>query len=328
MDPFTMALMGSSALQGIGSIIGGLEAHKTSKANREISEKNYQLALQDRLDRIAAAKQARADAQLGTTDQYGNRAYFDPERGWVTKLTPTSQRVADQQLEEQIMSLFRDAPQRRRAEDANEIARIGERGTANALMDEFRGVRREDPDRVRAMLYDRSRMGIDEAHDDVASAAITNALRTGNSNTGAITAALSRAKGKDLAKASLDAELGAEDRADQKYTARRNDLAGLYAAFGDRASRLPSTTYQPATVDARTGGNIPGFAQEAGVNSRALISAFTNTPQKAYQSPDMGIANAISSLGSIVGGTGNQMQSNSRYNDMLAMLRKGNVGSY
>lgn len=321
MDPFTTALLAGS------SIFGGIAQNRASNQNERINQQNYQLALQDRQDRIRAAEQARRDAQLGITDQFGNRSYFDPDRGWVTDLKGDSKRVADQQLEEQLLSLFVDAPQRRRAEAANEAQRGEERGQADIFLDELRRASRTNPEEMRAMLYDRARMGIDEGYDDAMREAATTGLRTGNSNVGAIMAAIGKSKASDLRKASLDAAIQAEDRADQRFNNQRSGAANLYAAFADRASRQPGTAYQPSNVASGTAGNIPSFAGEAGVNSRALMQAFTNTPQQGYIQPNNAIGNTIGGIGSILAQYQNSMKADDRYQALLSAF-KGNQGAY
>lgn len=321
MDPFSAVLLGGSA------IFGGLAQSQANSQNRRIADQNFQLAMQDRADRIKAAQEAKADARLGTTDQYGNRMYWDDARGWVTDLQGDSKQIAEAQLDEQLRSLLVDAPQRRRQEAVNERARGDERATSDALLDEFRRVQRSDPEAMRAMLYDRARMGIDEGYNDVTREAATTALRSGNSNIGAILASVGKSKASDLRKASLDAAIQAEDRADQRFNTQRSGVGNLYQAFADRASRLPSTAYQPMSVDSRTGGNIPAFASEAGVNSRALMQAFTNTPQMAYAQPNNAFASTLGQLGSIYGGYQQGVKADERYNTLLAAL-KGNSGAY
>lgn len=97
MDSLTLALMGGSALS---NIVGGVSATNTARENlMQTALNNYN---QDRY------------SQAGATDEYGNTNNYDKALNqWVSKLSPTQQRIADANQSEQLASLLHDAPQNR-----------------------------------------------------------------------------------------------------------------------------------------------------------------------------------------------------------------------
>lgn len=323
MDPISMMMMGGSGLQGIGSIFGAMNSSKTNKTNQRIAQQMFDLRQQERQDTIRAAEQARSDARLGSTDARGNRVRWDDQRGWVTELSEIDRILDALNAKEQQAQLTADIPQRRRQAAANERQQIEEGATARSLMDEFRTTRRESPEELRALLMDRARLGINEGADATQSQAMKQALRTGNSNTGAIVEAMAKSRGKLMQEASLDADIKSRTMADTNYNQKRSNTASLYAMFGDRASKLPNVAYNPATVGPQSSQALQSsMSQDTGANT-ALIKAFgTVGGTLDYQQPDMGWANAISSIGEQISGMGSQRRADDRYASAIDLARQ------
>lgn len=284
------SFMGNKAQQSAAD-----EASRVAKINAKIAEDNLDFQKQAREESMALAREMLARGDLGQTDAYGNRTYFDPERGWVTDLSPMQALLA-QQAQEEAARQGSDTTGRIAAAEQRgaNMARTGERMYNDAVSD-IRSAQRPDVSRLKELLYAKA-MG---ANNEVADAAHTAVLRdlnaSGRANPGNIMAAISgRAKQGAAAgrSAAIDAELAAMQYADQR---KANDIAQaseLAKQFGQIGGYSPSASLALPTGPARS-GDASNFASQ-------LISAAKATPSQDYISPDYGKSNAQQGTANLV----------------------------
>jgi hypothetical protein len=68
MDPLTLAMLGGTAISGIGALMGANASSNANQENARISAMNAQQRERERAQALQLAMQSRADAQLGMTD--------------------------------------------------------------------------------------------------------------------------------------------------------------------------------------------------------------------------------------------------------------------
>lgn len=297
---------------GAFSIAGAQEGAEASEAaartNLIINMMNFQLRERERQDRIKQAQQNRTDTHLGARDADGNRTQFIEGIGWVTELSPQNQRIRSAQQREQAYQLNQDLPARRAQMFANLDRQRKEDYMAQGLLDQFRGIQKEDPSAWKNRMYGAATRGINEAFTEQGDQAMRKALRTGASNSGAILASLGAAQAEMLQKASLDAELKAPEMAENQFNQRRSNAAQLYNMFAERAGRMPEVSYQPTNPAGQTNSILSQFAQEAGVSGRDLAAAFGQRGGVMdYVQPDYGQANATAATGSAISSMGRSL---------------------
>jgi hypothetical protein len=306
MDPITLALLGSTGLSAIGSFMGAGESSRANKENQRIAQMNFQQAMLDRQERerdrqlaIEMADQQRSDARLGMSDPTG-RAYFDPQRGWVTELSPIGQAMLDN--------------------STAGIARANQAGTtATDILREFNNFRPITGERMGGLLYDKATRGINDAFQGQLNTGLRTATRQGNDRlAGAIIGDLGKKQAEAHRDAAIDSEIKGRQYADSYNTGQRNALSNLYGAFAGQA-----VAPTPFTGPSRF---IPGAASEASGAGRNLLTAAMagrpTLPQMPGVQADNSMASALSSVGQLGYGAVKDYRSQQNLADQIALLQE------
>lgn len=239
MDPMTIALLGSTALSGIGTL-GGLnnarQQQQLAAAQNDLSFRNFYA--QQRM-----AQQQLEMAQAGSTDARGNRTEYVPGRGWVT--TPTAQTRALMQASdaEELARLTQDAP-RSRIRRQNTFGRqLNEGAQADAVMSGM-GEGAQSQDELRSAMIASGVARATSGADDLRRRIGLQNLRQGTGAERAI-AALGRNARADTRTAIADARLNAPS----EFVARRNGRIGgtinNYNVLASRATAPDDVPFQP-----------------------------------------------------------------------------------
>lgn len=206
-----------SIIGGVASVAGGLLGSKSSskanKLNAQIAAQNYEL---DKRALELSEKQY-ADSQKGYSDSYGNRAYFDPQRGWVS--------------EAPISSVDR---------------RIAEGGAADQLLAEMMAIRRRDPEEIRRERDLAATAGFNTGFDDAAELSLTSAMRAGPGSLGVVSDRLAKSRGQALADILQRNAAGSYSASYDEQAGARQPVAQLYSTMAGRAegyNNVPSTAF-------------------------------------------------------------------------------------
>lgn len=294
--------LGSTALGGIFGMRGAdqaaEEASRVAEINERIARRNLEFQKVAREEGMEVALQLLEEGRLGQTDAQGNRVYFDPERGWVTELSPMQQQISDRLQDEQLR---RATDSTARAASAEErMSRIG-RTSEDMFSEAVQGIRGASPDDggELARLLRRRAMG---ANNEVADAAQSSVMRrltsTGSLSPGRLRSVMAgRAAGdaKNAATAALEAEINAKEYNDAKFNQDINRNAALARQFGNSAVAAPNTNPNLTNVSGPQGarGSDTVFGQQ-------LISAARMAPQQDYISPNYGPSNATMDVGNML----------------------------
>jgi hypothetical protein len=287
MDPLTLAMLGSTAISGIGALMGANASTNANQENARISAMNAQQRERERAQALQLAMQSRADAQLGMTDASGSRIHFDPQRGWVTDLGAIDQELQGRNI------------------------RAG--GLADAYMRELQNLQPMSGERMSGLLYDKATRGVNDAFQGQLSTGLRTATRQGNPRlAAALMGQSSKAQGQAQHDAAVDAELQGRQYADQFNQSQRSGLANLIGAFSGQAAKpVGPSNY------------IPQFAGQAGGANNALIQTAgsqggTLQPQQA----NTGFGSALASIGQLGYGAAQSYQANQRSQDAMDILRR------
>lgn len=336
--PLIAAMIGAGATLGSG-ILANRANQQAQQYNQQIDLMNFYLRQQERRDAIRYADQARRDQQLGSVDANGTRTYFDPVRGWVTELTPEMQELLDMQKGELRQQLTNDLPRRRQILNQNVERQNEENYVAGGLLNEFRGVQREDPNAIRQQLIAAGAHGTNRAYDDALGEIFRSSIRSGASNTGRVVEDVNRQRADQLQKLFLDAMLSSQDIADQRYNNKRGQAANLYNLFAERSGRMPDVSYSPAPIDSSANALLGQFAnrEQQGI-SQGMEARGMRGGEMNFIEPNYAWANTIGALGSQISGGIRDFGAQRQEDDMNQILmqyltRNGNLnmlggGSY
>lgn len=321
MDPITIALLGSTGLSAIGSLLGAKSSSEATESNNRISMLNYQQRERERAEAMAMARELlqrntaetertradteryraeartdaekfradaerqRAESQLGVTDPTG-RSYFDPQRGWVTELSP---------------------------ESLNQLARSRAAGGAadNALreLNNFQPITGE---RMSGLLYDKALRGVNEGFQGQLATGLRTATRQSNPRlAAALLGQSSRKQGEAQHDAAIDSEIKGREYATNFNTGQRNALTNIYGALAGQSRNVPTGTASsvptfskeannfdnllPSVYNTISGIRNPTPNQERGILTAAMQQGGTQAPTQ----PDNAIASALSSIGQL-----------------------------
>lgn len=270
-------------------------AQYSTDANREIAFANLQAA-QEQFDRsLAFAEEELAAQRLGGYDQYGNRTYFDPEKGWVIDLTERSLNQQDAEQRQAMLNATElDRLERERIDRSAALQRTDQQ-QANGELVNFNNIRRQSPTELGNLLFAQGEMARADSRDDVAQQMITTQARQGNtSNMANLFSELAGQAGKDAQQAKIDTTLKGMYDAGQLYDAERTNSANIYSLFRDRAAQPFNAVTQP------TGSVTPLSAPAA--NPASTYSLFNNAfgqggIQQPYLPTDFSAANLAAANG-------------------------------
>jgi hypothetical protein len=302
MDP--LSLIGSILGAGgsiAGSLMGADAQSETAESNQAINIMNFMLRQAERRDRIRAAEQGR-DMQLeGATDAQGNRTRYVPGKGWIIDKSATSQELGDLQNREQAATLAGDLPTKRRALERNVGRQIEEGDVADSILRQFQDVR-VDPESIKREMLGMTMRGINSDYDNLTNSAMRKAIRTGSSNTGDILADLGRARADSVGKAYGDIVPKAAAQATALEGQQKSSLANLYNMFAQRSSNTPNVSFSPQNLDGGMNNLMSSFAGRSDNGQNQLIAALgANGGSLDYSEPNMGGANAMSTIGQSLG---------------------------
>lgn len=295
MDPITLALLGSTALSGIGSLVGASSAKDTSNANRQIAQQNFQASQAESARRqqefqqaMDLARQQYADTQQGFTTGTGSGVRFVPGQGWVTTLGPV------------------DA--------AHQVRNIHAGSAADRLLQEFQRYQPVSGERMSGLLYDKAIRGLNDTFSGQEAQGLNTATRQGNPQlAAAIMSAIGKQRGEAYKNAAIDSEIEGRKYADTVNTGNRASLANLYAAMSGQASgEVGPSRNIPALTTAATG---------AGKNViTAAMSDSARAPQMATEQPDNSFGSALASIGQLGYGAAKDYSTTQRQNQYLSAL--------
>lgn len=275
-------------------------AHLMAQTARETNDANMMIAAQNMAQSAAMfnaqlqyAQQQRNDERLGGFDEYGNRRYWHPERGWVHELTPTQQRIQDSSERQQILDrTIRDRMQRENDTRQQDLQREDYRD-AESQRDAFRHVRQPSEQAITDMLFARGEQARGESRDDALTAMLRTQNRQGNtSNIAGILSEAAGQSGKDAQTAYTDAILRGMEMSKSIPASERSHRANMYSVFRDRATQPIGTTVQPAA--ATSVGNFPALS-----NGGANAAFSRGAPQMPYQQPDFSAAGVRMAQGNV-----------------------------
>lgn len=283
------------------AILGADAADEQNNTNWAINLYNSGQQERARQDAQAYAEKLRGEQKLGATDQYGNRTYFDPVKGWVTDLSDQQQGLLDyfysQELPERRGQFQREASRSRTDDDQ-----------ASRTLDEYNRVQKENPTDLERQLYAKATRGISEASDDNMEAALRQAARTGNTNTGSLVGEFTRQAMDARRSAEQDASLAARDTVNNEYSGQRDQLSRLYQMFRQGAGADLGASLDPGSVKAENSTaqlmNAAAQGNSAGMNAASMTGGQL-TPVEANN----GAANAWASIGGTLNSTANRMGS-------------------
>lgn len=321
MDPFS--LIGALA-SGAGGLIGAGESARANADNREINQLNFLTRMMERADQIRMAERARADTMLGATDGRGTRVRFVEGKGWVTELSPEAEAIQNAEDRERAYQLGEDLTRRRDVQRDNEARRLREGSVADALLEEFENLQRVDPNALRRQMATAARTGVNEAFDAQAGNAMRTALRTGASNSGQVLADINKQRSGALSSALQQAFMASRGAAESEFTNNRANLANLYGAFADRATRLPDASFQPQNIATTGGDMLKQFAAQFGGDNRFLAQSHGKQGGTLdYVQPDYGMANALAGIGNNLAGLGRESSARSDLEERRKQIRSG-----
>lgn len=349
-----------SAVGGIGqSILGGRAQTQTNNQNMLISMMNMMQQQQAQREQLGFAREVQAEdrrdkdwykgeqsrleaksdsqrdkqereSKLGSADALGNRVYFDPLRGWVSKLSDQQQGLYDYFIQQEL-PMMRDQFSR-----SDEQSRTNA-DMANALLQQFKNVQRQDPREIEALLFEEQTRGQNEALDALGEGAIRGALRSGNSNLESILAGLSRTGAAQRANARTQARLQAEGNAEQRYMGEREGLAKLYQMFLGDSQQPLQPSYNPGAIGSglagqmgqaqqvagqRPGQYVPNLNLPQGQGNTMVFNSMGKAPQLNYQaSPDLGAAGNWGAVFGNIGGALNKINGNNQRDQTLNQLQ-------
>lgn len=307
------------ALGAGGSIISAIlgagaqdDAWQWNYAANMANLRDQKKARQEALD---YANDVRDEQHLGATDALGNTTKFVPGQGWVSTLSPEQQQLYDyffkQELPEKRSQFQRSAVQSRDNAD-----------TANALLDQFRRVRKQLPQEAESQLYETATRGIGEGARDVSEAALRQATRTGNSNISGIISKLGAETMKQRGAARTNAALQAEDYVNDKYNSERGGLADLYRMFLGASQNGLEASYDPTGIPQQANSLMSLFSQQATQGNSMGYNARTQpVPLRQPIEANTAWANGAGAIGTALGGLGERASSIGQQNDMNDLLK-------
>lgn len=302
MDPFTLiAGLAGGIGSGIGGIMGANAQDDAAEKNWQINLMNYYARERERYEQNQRADEMLHDQKLGATDAQGNRTHFVNGQGWVVDQSAQGKEISDLQDRDQIQTLQHDRPMMRRQMDRNARRQVDEEDYAGQLLKQLRSVH-EDPEAIRREMLANLTRGINQNYDNETSSAMRSAIRTGSSNTGRILAEIGKKRSADVGNAYAEVPGKARAMAMELENTQKTQLANLYNTFATRAGQMPSASYQPQNINGAANGNLSGFAAASNSGQSARVNAAGKQGGSLdYIEPNLGWANAVSTIGQSIG---------------------------
>lgn len=319
---------------GGSALLGFLGANKSANQAEKAADRTYEANMRIHEDNLAAQKQAREDSmawaaqllregRLGQTDETGSRTYFDPERGWVTELSPMQERLLQMFQQEQARQLGKST---QRIEDSEmrgmRGAREAEEVIARELQRQQYDQQPRDPSRLAQLLFARGQQARNEVMDRNDAITARTMIERGNMSPAATYAATSeraRATAQGAAQDRINAELAARQQVNSEQEADRQYGSRLFQQF------MPARTYSPQIRTQQPQG--PGRTGDASNFGSQLVSAASQAPNAPMIEPNFAGAEATATkFNALTGGLNSlagffqQQQSNRQLADALKGL--------
>lgn len=346
------ALLGKAAQYGLAA----LSAEEQAKITQAANDENFAIAMQNyglQRELFELQKETSQWQQDYLTEQQGyqrendayNRSVFEdalarqlegrttregstkyvPGQGWVTELSPTSEKIAQGNDRELLRQLTVGA-QRNEATEANKFDQnIAADTDATRLRKDFGDVQRQDPQALARMLLAASTSGRNERMDEVEGMVNMAGIRRGAGADSLMRQISDRANsgadayGKAAAKAKLDA-LG---YVDSKYNADRSNTAELYNMFASRAGASASPT--PSNVSIQGPGMPSGPSTgptSSGGGPSPAISLPSGAPEMPYTgNPYSADANMYAGLSSLIGSSAQSAADDAKWEQLSGLLK-------
>lgn len=325
MFELMMPIIGAGIGAG-GSIASGMmgaEAQdRAANLNWQINLMNYYQRERERREQMNWARENRDIQQQGSTGPDGERTKFVDGKGWVSTRSERGQQISELQDSEQVARLTQDMPMLRRGMQRNESRSLEDETEANALRQQFRGIRQESPGQLENLLFGAATNRMTESYDDAQESLLRQSYRTGASNTGQVLSTLQAERARSSSDAAMEAKLRARGIVQQEYDQKRSGTANLYNMFATRASALPNVSYAPQNIDNGQGATAQ-FAQLGYRAGKDLSDAAGKQGGTLdYVQPNMGWANAVGGGASALASAFRGLGAQNRFDSMAGMRRQ------
>lgn len=314
--PLLGALAGAGG--GIASALIG------AGAQDEANQYNWMINLYNLAQRKRERREAREEAHRiekkqdeGATDALGNRVHYVEGKGWVTELSDQQQELYDYFYNQEL-------PERRKQFERNARTSREDADVANALLNEFRRIKKENPHEVSSLLYQQASRGIGEASREIGEVASRQGLRMGRNNMGDVLGDIGRQGMDARANARVDSKLRAKDYVDSKYNQARDTAANRYNMFATRAGNPLGASYDPQSIPASANSLMQVFANMAQQGNGMGMQALLNTTRGSLEKidPNLAWANAAGAIGSSLSGAFERMGGYFDKRDMNELLKQ------
>lgn len=265
------------------------EGSQASKANRDIAQMNYNAQQQQQSRQQLMAQQMLRQQQEGVTDEYGNRRYYVPGRGWVTELSPTSQTEANAAQRENVSRLTDDAYMNRILANKDFNRALSVDDIMEALLYNISHTTPASADEQRMNLVRANEQTNNNAFDQIQSMLAQQALRTGKIGTD-IVSQMAAQRQQQAGSSNANAYLQGIQNANILNT--NNSATQQLGALSGMASIRPG---QQGGYQQQDTSSLNGAMSNLGVNSIAALGK--QAPQFNYVQQPSRIGTAILGAG-------------------------------
>ena len=276
-------------------------------ANKEIAEMN--LAFQR--EQLAYAQQMRREDQLGTNNEFTDAMYFDPERGWITDLSPGSQSLAEAGRRQDTLNRTDIDAQNRERADRLAFQQRDEAGVAQGLMSEYQNISPVSGSELADTMFASRGADRNQFLRGAQEQQFRTQQRLGNSSNAADTIASQASAAGNASRFDLGEAMRTQLGGGEELTAnRRGQVANQYNNFRDKSVQAWQPAFNPVSQ--------PNFSQGSLAGSNSAMMQALGNQNVPYQPTDYSSANRDAS---------NAASSNQLLND-LGKFGMAAYGSY
>jgi len=249
-------------------------------ANKEIAEMN--LAFQR--EQLAFAKQMRQEDQLGTNNEFTDAMYFDPERGWVTDLSPGSQSLSEAGRRQDTLNRTDVDAQNRERGDRLARTQRGEEGIADGLRREYEGITPQSGSDIANVMFASRGADRNQFLRGAQEQQFRTQQRLGNSSNAADTIASQASVAGNASRFDLGEMMRTRMAGGEELTNnRRASTADQYNNFRDKSVQAWEPGFSPVSQ--------PNFAQGSMAGSNTAMMQALGNQNVPYQPTDYSSAN-------------------------------------
>lgn len=306
------------AAVGIGSSLLNSKGQKQAvDAQLEAARLNNETAQQINDDNIAFQEalneQIRAQYEKllgisleGTVDAQGNRTRYIDGQGFVTSLSPEQLAIQSAGNNESLLSLTQDAAQAREGRNRTAALRTNEASGADAFLRQLLEPNPYNVSTIESAFAARGRRGVNEAFDRTADRLGTQALRSGSTNTDALSS-LATKRSEALRDADVDAFLQALSSAEDLNAQRLSSLGGTQSRLSSAATTPVGQRLVSLPTPQTSNGNAGQLSQLGFLNASQRAPSNTTIPQldpaivgNAAGLGSMNAGNMLANVGNLV----------------------------